>query len=574
MSSSAADSGSEATRLDVERIRADFPLLQLRPGGKPLVYLDNSATTQKPQCMIDTVCAYYASQNANVHRAVYRLGQSATERYEATRSKGQRFLGARAPAEIVFTRGTTDGINLVASSFGRAFIGEGDEVLISTMEHHSNIVPWQMLCKERGAVLRVAPIDDDGALLVDEFQKLLNEKTKLVSLVHVSNALGTINPIKRIIDLAHDAGAKVLIDGAQSAGHMPIDVAALDCDFYACSGHKMLGPTGTGLLYGKEELLDAMPPYQGGGGMVRSVAFEESACKAPPHKFEAGTPNIAGVIGLGAAIDYLNAVGMANIAAYEQELVAYGTQLLESIEGLRLVGTAKEKTATWSFCMAEAHPHDIAQILDGEGVAVRAGHHCARPLMRRFGVSATVRASLAFYNTREELDALREAILKVKKMSKAKCAHYNQVILDHSKSPRNFGEMAKATFKGEGENPLCGDQLSVYLRIEGDKIADAAFTGSGCAISTSSASMMTTVLKGKTAEEAKALSARFEDLVTAEPEAPVDTRALGQLAAFCAVREYPTRAKCAILAWHTMVAALEREADSPAACEAARHPSR
>lgn len=556
MSFSAADRKFGTITLDIERIRADFPLLQLRREGKPFVYLDNSATTQKPQCVIDKVCTYYKLQNANVHRAVYRLGQSATDEYEEARSKVQRFLGARTPAEIVFTRGTTDGINLVANSFGRTFIGEGDEVLISAMEHHSNIVPWQMLCRERGAVLRVAPIDEDGSLLLEEFQKLLNEKTKLVSILHVSNALGTINPIRRVIDLAHDARATVLIDGAQSGGRVPIDVAALGCDFFVCSGHKMFGPTGTGVLYGKEELLDAMPPYQGGGDMVQSVSFRKATYKAPPYKFEAGTPNIAGVIGLGAAIDYLNAVGMANVAAYEQELLAYGTQLLESIEGIRLIGTAKEKAAIWSFRLDDTHPHDIAQILDSEGVAVRAGHHCAQPVLRRFGVAATVRASLAFYNTREELDALSDALRKAKEVSSGRRAFHSQVILDHNKNPRNFHAMDGAAFKAEGHNPLCGDQLTVYLRIEGDTIADASFTGSGCAIARSSASVMTTVLKGKTVEEAKALSARFQNLVSADPEDPVDSKELGKLAAFCAVREYPVRMKCATLAWHTMLAAL------------------
>jgi len=534
-------------------------------GGKPLIYLDSAATTQKPQCVIDTVSAYYTSQNANVHRAVYRLGQSATDRYEETRAKAQRFLGARCAAEIVFTRGTTDGINLVANSFGRANVGRGDEVLISAMEHDSNVVPWQMLCEEKGAVLRVAPIGDDGTLLLDELERLLGEKTRLVCLVHVSNALGTVNPIERVVRLAHEAGARVLVDGAQSAGHMPVDVAALDCDFYACSGHKMLGPTGTGLLYGKEELFEAMPPYQGGGGMVRSVTFEQSKYKAPPHKFEAGTPNIAGLIGLGAAIDYLNAVGMHHIAAYEQELCEYGTGVLESIEGLRIVGAATEKAAIWSFCMKAAHPHDIAQALDGEGIAIRAGHHCARPTMQRLGLSATARVSLAFYNTKDELDALREALHKVQGPSSTKSTPAGDTIVQHNRHPRNCRELKNATCMAEGLNSLCGDEFRVYLVLEGDTIADASFTGSGCAIAKSSASIMTTVLKGKTVQQAKILATQFEDLVSGEPGAPFDADALGRLVAFRVVREYPVRAKCATLAWHTMVAALGEEAGAPRA---------
>ena len=565
MSSHGTDSGNVATELDAERVRRDFPLLLLERDGKPLVYLDNAATTQKPQCVIDTVCAFYTSLNANVHRAVYRLGQSATERYEDIRSKAQRFLGARTPAEIVFTRGTTDGINLVAGSFGRSNVGPGDEVLITAMEHHSNIVPWQMLCEEKGAVLRVAPIADDGTLLLDDMARLLGEKTKLVSLVHVSNALGTVNPIERTIGLAHDAGAKVLIDGAQSAGHMPMDVASLDCDFYACSGHKMLGPTGTGLLYGRESLLEAMPPYQGGGGMVVSMTYGQSTYKAPPHKFEAGTPNIAGIMGLGAAIDYLNGAGMQRVAAYEQELCAYGTGVLESIEGLSVVGTAADRVAVWSFCMEAAHPHDIAQALDCEGIAVRAGHHCVRPVMERLGLSATTRVSLAFYNTKDELDALRGALHRIASAPGAARASGGQGLEPHGKDPSNCGELADATHKAEGHNPLCGDHFTVYLLVEDDTIADVSFTGSGCAIAKTSASAMATVLKTKTIEEARAMSARFQDFVSADLDDPFDAHALGPLVAFRYVREYPVRVKCAMLAWHTMEVALERANDIPRA---------
>jgi len=401
---------------DVERIRRDFPVLSRLVHGKPLIYLDNAATSQKPQVVIDTLTRYYAEENSNVHRGVHFLSERATQAYEGARANVQRFLNAADAREIIFVRGATEGINLVAQSYGRTHMRAGDEIIISAMEHHSNIVPWQMLCEEKGAVLRVVPINEDGELLLDEYERLLNPRTKFVALGHVSNALGTINPVKQMIEMAHGWGVPVLIDGAQAAPHLPVDVQELDCDFYVFSGHKVLGPTGIGILYGKADLLEEMPPYQGGGDMILSVTFEKTRYNTLPYKFEAGTPHIAGVIGLGAAIDYLRGVGLDRIAAYEQELLAYGTNALSTVPGLRLIGTAKEKAGVLSFVLEGVHAHDLGTILDREGIAIRAGHHCAMPVMQRFGVPATARASLAFYNTRAELEALGRAIPKAIEM--------------------------------------------------------------------------------------------------------------------------------------------------------------
>ena len=405
--------GRPQASFDVERIRNDFPILKQQVHGKPLVYLDNAATSQKPQVVIDTVTQYYLAQNSNVHRGVHFLSEQATQAFEGARAKVARFLNASNAREVIFVRGATEGINLVAQSYGRTFIKAGDEILISAMEHHSNIVPWQMLCEQIGARLRVIPFNYDGELFLDEYERLLNERTKFVSVVHVSNALGTINPIKQIIEMAHRRGIPVLVDGAQAVPHMRVDVQDLDCDFYAFSGHKLFGPTGIGVLYGKADLLEAMPPYQGGGDMISAVTFEKTHYNTLPYKFEAGTPDIAGVIGLGAAIDYLSEIGLDAITAYEHELLAYATDALSTIKGVRIIGTAREKAGVLSFVLDGIHAHDIGTILDHEGIAIRAGHHCAMPVMQRFGVPATARASLAFYNTKEEVDALIRAIHKV-----------------------------------------------------------------------------------------------------------------------------------------------------------------
>jgi len=401
---------------DVQAIRRDFPILRERVHDKPLVYLDNAATTQKPRRVIDRLNAFYRRENANVHRGVHLLSERATDAYEDARRTVCRFLNAADPKEIVFVRGTTEAINLVAQSYGRTHVGSGDEIVITTMEHHSNIVPWQIVCEQTGARLRVAPMTDDGDIDLDAYEALLSARTKIVAVVHVSNALGTINPIAEIVRIAHAGGIPVLVDGAQAVAHMPVDVRALDCDFYAFSGHKVFGPTGIGVLYARASLLDAMPPYQGGGDMISAVTFERTLYNVPPYKFEAGTPDIAGAIGLAAALQYVEAIGLDHVRAHEHELLAYGTAALSQVPGLRLTGTAAHKAGILAFVLEGVHPHDIGTILDREGVAIRTGHHCCQPLMDRLGVPATARASLALYNTREEVDALARALDKVREV--------------------------------------------------------------------------------------------------------------------------------------------------------------
>jgi cysteine desulfurase/selenocysteine lyase len=405
---------SSAPAFDVKRIREDFPILKQKVHGRPLVYLDNAATSQKPAKVIEAILRFYTHDCSNVHRGVHLLSERATEEYEGVRIKVQRFLNAPDSREIVFVRGTTEGINLVAQSYGRQNVKAGDEVLITAMEHHSNIVPWQILCEEKNAVLRVAPINDRGELILEEFEKLLNARTRLVAIAHVSNALGSINPVRQIVQMAHDLNVPVLVDGAQATPHMQVDVQELGCDFYALSGHKVFGPTGIGALYGKAELLEAMPPFQGGGDMISSVTFEKTIYNVIPYKFEAGTPNIAGVFGLGAALDYVNQIGLANITSYEHALLSYATEAINQISGVRIIGTAREKAGVISFVLDGVHAHDVGTILDREGIAVRTGHHCAQPVMDRFGVPATVRASLAFYNTKQEINALAAGIQRVK----------------------------------------------------------------------------------------------------------------------------------------------------------------
>jgi len=398
------------TGWEVERIRKDFPALHQEVHGKPLVYLDNAATSQKPQAVIDALTAYYARDNANVHRGVHLLSERATDAYESARDRIQRHLNAASRREIVFVRQATEAINLVMASFGRTVVGAGDEVVISAIEHHANIVPWQMLCEEKGATLRVVPVDDRGDLIMDEYVRLLGPRTRLVAITQVSNALGTVTPIKEIIRVAHRQNVPVLVDGAQAVPHQAVDVQDLDCDFFVFSGHKAYGPTGIGVLYGKEAWLERMPPYQGGGDMIKMVTFEKTIYNDLPYKFEAGTPHIAGAIGLATALDYLDGLGLDAIGAWEHELLVYGTELLQAVPGVRLIGTARRKAAVLSFVLDGVHAHDLGTILDHQGVAVRAGHHCAMPVMDRFGVPATVRASLGLYNTRGELETLASAV--------------------------------------------------------------------------------------------------------------------------------------------------------------------
>jgi cysteine desulfurase / selenocysteine lyase len=401
---------------DVEKIRRDFPILARDVRGKKLVYLDNAATSQKPQVVIDRIVKYYEQENANIHRGVHFLSELATKEHDHAREAVRRFINAGDTKEIVFVRGTTEAINLVAQTYGRANVRAGDEVLITAMEHHSNIVPWQLLCDEKAAKLRIAPINDDGELVVGELHKMMGPRTRMIAIAHVSNALGSVNPVRQIIQCAHKKNIPVLVDGAQAVPHMKIDVQAVDADFYTFSSHKMFGPMGIGVLYGKAELLEKMPPYQGGGDMISSVTFEKTTYNKLPFKFEAGTPDVAGAIGLGAAIEYLNTIGMENAAAYEHKVVEYATEKISAIPGVRLIGKAKEKAGVVSFVIDGVHPHDVGTILDQEGIAIRTGHHCAQPIMDRFGIPATARASFAFYNTKEEVDALAKGIQKVREV--------------------------------------------------------------------------------------------------------------------------------------------------------------
>ncbi|MBE7528019.1 MAG: cysteine desulfurase [Burkholderiales bacterium] len=406
----------QTTALGMEQLRADFPILDIKVGDNPLVYLDNAASSQMPQAVIDRLVRYQKTQHANIHRAVHHLSDLATQEYESARRKLQRFIGAHEDREVIFTSGTTDSINLVMHGYGRKFIESGDEIILTALEHHSNIVPWQMLAEEKGAHIRVVPINDAGELLVDEYEKLFNPRTRFVGLSHVSNALGSINPVKRMIATAHQHGVPVLIDGAQAAPHMKIDVQDLDCDFYAFSAHKMCGPTGVGILYGKARLLESMQPFKGGGDMITSVSFEKTTYNEIPYKFEAGTPPIAAVIGFGAAIDYLEQIGLDAIAAYEHELLVYASERIRQIPGVKIVGDCPDKVAVISFVMDGIHPHDVGTLLNQDGIAVRTGHHCAQPIMQRFRVAATSRASFSFYNTKKEIDALVEGIRSVQKV--------------------------------------------------------------------------------------------------------------------------------------------------------------
>jgi cysteine desulfurase / selenocysteine lyase len=408
--------GRSVPPFDVQRVRSDFPILSRRIRGKPLVYLDNAATSQKPQTVIDAVTRFYAAENANIHRGVHYLSERATAAHDTVREEVARFINAPSSRQVIFTKGTTEGINLVAQSYGRPQLKPGDDIVITAMEHHSNIVPWQLVCEQTGAALKAASFDDSGELDVAELEELLTPRTRLVAVVHVSNALGTINPVKAIIALAHERGIPVLVDGAQAAPHLPVDVQDLDCDFYVFSGHKVFGPTGIGVLYGREAMLERMPPYQGGGDMIATVSLQRSTWAPLPAKFEAGTPMIAQVAGLGAALSYVQAIGLERVGAWERELLAYATDRISEIEGLRIIGTAKRKASVLGFVMNEVHPHDIGTILDNEGIAIRAGHHCAQPVMERFGVPATARASFAFYNTLEEVDSLIAGLTTVKKM--------------------------------------------------------------------------------------------------------------------------------------------------------------
>ena len=490
----------------IDRIRADFPILSEQVRGKPLVYLDNGASAQKPSAVIDQISRTYETEYANVHRGVHYMSQMATDSMEAARVKAQSFLNAADEKEIIFVRGATEGINLVASSWGRANLSAGDEIILSVLEHHSNIVPWQIVAEQTGAVIKVVPIDDDGEFLVDEYEKLLSPRTRMVAVTHVSNALGTVVPVHEVIRLARAQGAAVLLDGCQAVPHIPVDVQALDVDFYVFSGHKLYGPSGIGVLYGKQALLEAMPPYQGGGEMIDRVTFEKTTYADLPFKFEAGTPHIAGIIALGTAIDYLNGIGFDAIAAHEKDLLDYATDRLTALNTIKIVGTAAEKAAILSFNIQDVHPHDVGTILDHDGIA------------------------------------------------------YQEIILDHSRHPKNAGVLDDPTGEAQGNNPLCGDRVTVYVKLDGDRIEDVRFDARGCAISVASASMMTEILKGKTVAEAEAEFERFTSQLTGR-EAPTLAED-DELSALMGVRDFPTRIKCATLPWHTLHAALKVDTTS------------
>ncbi len=567
---------------DANALREQFPVLRQTVHGNPLAYLDNGATTQKPQFVLDAINQFYARDNANIHRAVHELGERATAGYEAARQTVARFLNAPSPEQIVFTKGTTEAINLVAYSFLRPRLKAGDEILVTGMEHHANLVPWHLACAATGAVMRHVPLLDDGRLDLDALPELLTPRTRLFAFAHVSNALGTVNPVKALIAQAHAAGVPVLIDGAQAVAHLPadeLDVTALGADFYVFSGHKIYGPTGIGVLYGKAEHLEAMPPWQGGGDMIREVFLESSTYAPPPSRFEAGTPPIAEAIGLGAALTWYMALDRDAALAHEHTLLDVATEMVRKLPGARIIGTAPRKVAVLSFVLDGVHPHDAGTIVNIEGVAVRAGHHCAQPVMARYGVPATIRATFAPYNTLADVEALERGLRRALTQKTGATASqpdaltlaqsaesaravaelsqlYHELVIDHGHHPRNTGALPLANHHARGHNPLCGDRLTLALEVKDGVVSDVRFIGDGCAISMASASLMTQAVKGLPIERVEHLYERFHALVTDGADRPTDADELGKLAAFSGVRRFPTRVKCASLAWHTLHAAL------------------
>ncbi len=578
---------------DVEKLRGDFPILSRTIGGKPLVYLDNAATSQKPRAVIDALVRYYETGNANIHRGVHTLAEEATRQFEGVRVKTARFLGAPDPREIVFTRNTTEGINLVAHAWGTRNLFEGDEILVTGMEHHSNLVPWHLLARRTGARVRAVPVRDDGRLDLDALQSFLRPRVRLVAIGHVSNVLGTINPVKQIARWAHDAGAAVLVDGAQAVPHLAVDVADLDADFYAFSGHKMLGPMGIGATFVAQRRWDEMGPFLGGGDMIREVRLDDSTYADPPHRWEAGTPNVADVIGLGAAIDYLEAVGLGEIAAHGQALGSAARAALAHLPGVRLLGPGPGPDSIGSvvsFVVDGVHPHDVASELDRDGIAVRAGHHCAQPLMVRFGLPATTRASFYLYNTLAEVDALVEGLGKViaryaPGAKSSQTVHvddhvhvhvhdhvddaartsdvgrqasdavlpdddlFREVVMDHYLHPAGREPVEGAQVEWFGRNPLCGDEVTVRLRLKDDRIDGLQVTGHGCSVSVASGSMLASELKGRTMDEANRLLRGLRAMFKSEPLPPdLD---LGDMKALEGIRDLPVRVKCALLPWTT-----------------------
>ncbi len=568
--------------LDVERIRADFPILSRPVNGKPLVYLDSAATSQKPRAVLDALVRYYETANANVHRGIHRLAEDATREYEAARTKVAAFVSAPSPAGVVFVRNATEAINLVARAWGDRNVQAGDEVLVTGMEHHSNLVPWHLLARRTGARVRAVPVTDDGRLDLDALQGLLSPRTRLVAVTHVSNVLGTINPVADIARLAHAAGAAVLVDGAQAVPHLPVDVAALGADFLAFSGHKMLGATGTGVLVVRPDRYDEMDPFLGGGEMIREVTLADATWADPPWRYEAGTPDVAGAVALGAAIDYLRAAGMPDIAGHDLRLGTLARQRLSVIPGLRLLGPPPGPDATGgvaTFVLDGVHPHDVAQALDARGIAVRAGHHCAQPLMARYGVPATTRASFYLYNTEAEVEALADAVSEVARARAPRSAAsslrpgpatvsaaslhgaapddelFREVVLDHYLHPAGREPIDGPSVEWHGKNPLCGDEVTLRLHTEDGRIEGLQVVGHGCSISVASGSMLAERLRGRTLDEARRLLRGVKAMFRGEP-LPADLD-LGDLNALRGVKDLPVRVKCALLAWTTLEEALE-----------------
>jgi cysteine desulfurase/selenocysteine lyase len=554
---------------DWAAIRADFPILDQEVHGRPLIYFDSAASSQKPRLVIEALRHYYEHDHANVHRGLHALSTRATEAYEGARAKVAKYLGATSAEEIVFTRGTTEGINLVAQAWGTRFVRAGDVILLTEMEHHSNLVPWQMLAERTGAQLRFVPVREDGTLELESLPRLLTPEVKLFAFTHISNSLGTINPVAELCAAARAVGAVTLVDAAQSAGHLPVDVQAMGCDFLAFSGHKMCAPTGIGALYGRAEILEATPPYQGGGEMILSVTYERATYKSAPHRFEAGTPNIAGAVGLGAAIDYLEAIGREAIWAHDQSLVDHAYQRMAEIPGIRLLGPtsgSKNRGGLVSFAMDGTHAHDIVTIADEAGIALRGGHHCTQPLMAKLGLESSARASFYFYNTHDEIDRFIQ-VLSERASSPGKFALplgeiYEMVVNDHSSRPRNFGPIREGAIHTHGDNPSCGDSIDLYLRLGENKVDEIKFTGAGCTICMTSASLMTIKLKGKSVAEAKRLAGLFKAEVTGTSDESVNRgpRELGDLNVLRGVRKFPQRVKCAMLAWRAFEQALESNA--------------
>lgn len=555
-----------------ESIRADFPILDQQVNGQPLIYFDNAATSQKPRIVIDTLRHYYERDNSNVHRGMHELSNRATVAFEAAREKVARYLNAASHEEIIFTRGATESINLVANTWGAKFLREGDVILLTEMEHHSNIVPWQLLAERTGAQLRFLPINDRHELALDRLGEFLTPEVKLFSFVHISNSLGTINPAAELCAAAKKVGALTLLDAAQSAGHLPLDVQALGCDFLALSGHKMCGPTGIGALYGRKAVLETMPPWHGGGDMIETVRFEKSTWKQPPHRFEAGTPDISGAIGLGAAIDYIEAIGRQTIFDHDAKITQYAHEKLLTIPGLRVLGPplGTPRGAVLSFVLGEAHAHDVVTQANEHGLALRGGHHCTQPLMHKLGLTSSARASFYFYNTLAEVDRMVEILTPSLDSTETAAFSlplgeiYEMVVTDHSRRPRNFGELpGEEVVHVHGDNPSCGDTIDLHAHFGPDKVENLKFTGSGCTVCMTSASLMTVKLKGKSRAEAKRLMHLFHDQVAAAPTAANGPapRELGDLNVLSGVRKFPQRVKCAMLAWRAFEQALQ-EADA------------